>query len=483
MSWPIPKRWGARRVLVLIGSGVAAFAINACASLPIRSAVRRVDLAIVHATVLDVRTGKTLPDETVLVDQGTIVAVAPSQTVSAVARRTIDARGRLLTPGLFDVHLHVCNIFCVPSNTYGGFASPLVMQPDSIAAYRRIFARAYLPYGVTVVRDVGSAERLLPMLLNWTQRSPDAPDFYPSGAQLISPSSQHPPLSWQATVADSTAAVAKIDEYERLGIRNIKLYWRLNEPEFSAALHEAQRLDLDVTAHVDQQTMTIGQALDLGLRNVEHIHTLALSVMRPSELDSLYQQMPAVLHANATTPGAFNLVVPESWNHVGPDDPRVLDLIAKFKHDDASLTPTLHVFAQRLGLAYFESPPRNAAEDTRGFTREQRERAVAGYRIMASYVKRMYDAGIRLNTGTDTQDPGRSVLSEMLLLHEAGIPMAAVFRIATLDSAQDIGHGSEYGAVEIGRRADLVVFDGDPLTRPLDLLGSKTVIKDGVPWS
>ena len=99
---------------------------------------------------------------------------------------------------------------------------------------------------------------------------------------------------------------------------------------------------------------------------------------------------------------------------------------------------------------------------------------------MASYVKRMYDAGIPLAVGTDTADPGKAVLSEMLLLHDAGIPMAGVFRVATLSTAEAIGHPLEYGAIEPGRRADLILFDGDQMTRPLDRLGRKTNIKDGV---
>lgn len=52
----------------------------------------------------------------------------------------------------------------------------------------------------------------------------------------------------------------------------------------------------------------------------------------------------------------------------------------------------------------------------------------AGYRVMASYVKRLHDAGVPLNIGTDMPDPGKAVLSEMLLLHDAGIPMTDVFR-------------------------------------------------------
>ena len=141
------------------------------------------------------------------------------------------------------------------------------------------------------------------------------------------------------------------------------------------------------------------------------------------------------------------------------------------------------MFAQRLGLAYFQSAPRDSTENTAVWTAQQRARTIAGYRVMASYVKRMYDAGIRLNLGTDAHDAGKAALSEMLLLHEAGIPMIGVFRIATLHTAQDIGHGSEYGSIEVGKRADLILFDANPLNNPGDLLGTKTVIKDGVVWA
>jgi hypothetical protein len=361
------------------------------------------------------------------------------------------------------------------------------MNPDSLAVYRRILARAYMPYGVTAVRDVGSPERVMPMLLAWMKRSPSAPDFYPVGAHLISPEQGRAPLAWQVVVPDSQSAAAKVREYHALGIRNIKLYWRLREPEFKGALFEAQRLGMNVTGHVDQGVMTVGRALDLGLRNVEHIHTLALSVLPASELDRLYAQVPHHLGFTPETYGSvhglFYLIAMEPWNWVGHDDPRMLALIEKFKTDDASLTPTLHVFAQRLGLAYFESVPRDSTDDTSTWSAQQRMRAVEGYRIMASYVKRMYREGIRLNLGTDAYDPGKAALSEMLLLHEAGIPMAGVFKIATLDSAEDIGYGAQYGSIDVGKRADLILFEGNPLENPRDLLGEKTVIKDGILWS
>lgn len=66
------------------------------------------------------------------------------------------------------------------------------------------------------------------------------------------------------------------------------------------------------------------------------------------------------------------------------------------------------------------------------------------------------------DTGTDWADPGKAVLSEMLPLEDLGIPMAEVFRIATLDGARAIGVGDEVGAVEPGMRAHLVLFESDP---------------------
>lgn len=434
-----------------------------------------VDLVITHASVLDVRTGEVLPNRTILIDHGLIEVVTPGgQPLHRRAHRLLDAHGRLVTPGLVDVHSH--------SFLYLRDDAQLVMTPDSINAYRRVLASEYLPYGVTVVRDVGSSERVLPMLLAWTNPSPDAPDFYPSGAHLISPDPNWTPRSWQVVVADSSAAAAKVREYYGLGIRNIKLYWGLRVPEFKGALYQAQALGMNVTGHVDQGVMTIGQALDLGLRNVEHIHTFAWSVLTASDFGPFKDQLLRELGVtfDHLPPTASYFMAPELWAYLGPQNPRVLALVAKFKADDASLTPTLHVFAQRLGLTYFESAPRDSTEDTSVWTTHQREQVVAGYRVMASYVKRMYDDGIRLNLGTDARDPGKAALSEMLLLYEAGVPMTGVFKIATLDSAQDIGHGAEYGAIEVGRHADLIIFANNPLEDPQALLGAKTVIKDGI---
>jgi imidazolonepropionase-like amidohydrolase len=461
-------------------SVVIAVAIG-CADQP-QELAAAANLTITHASVLDVRTGTVLRDRSVIITDGVITAVTHDSALAVGASPVLDARGRLLTPGFIDVHLHLCNIYHPPACT-----SPrsgklrLAMDAKSLAKHRRHLASLYLPYGVTTVRDAGSDERVMPLLLNWMKRSADMPDYYSVGAHLISPDRNHVPAPWQVKVADSAAAAAKVRQYRALGIRNIKLYWRLREPAFHGGLIEAHKLGMHVTGHVDYNIVTVDRALELGLRNFEHVLPWVLTVLNDNDLNEIYEDVARRTRTSGSVYAAsFYLAVPEQWKRVGPNESRVLALIDRLRAADASVTPTLHIFAQRYGLTWFTSPARDPNEDTSGWTASDRARAVDGYRVMASYVKRAYDAGVRLNIGTDTPEPGKSVLSEMLLLHDAGIPMADVFRIATLDSARGIGHEADYGSIEPGKRANLVLFDGDPLTQPHDLLGRKTTIKDGV---
>jgi imidazolonepropionase-like amidohydrolase len=72
------------------------------------------------------------------------------------------------------------------------------------------------------------------------------------------------------------------------------------------------------------------------------------------------------------------------------------------------------------------------------------------------------------------------VLSEILLLHEAGIPMNDCFRIATINTAKVIGQEERYGSITAGKRANIVIFEQNPFENPENVLKEKVVIKDGV---
>ena len=109
------------------------------------------------------------------------------------------------------MHGHSADVLADTVNETGNTeARRLSMAPDSIAAYRRRYSDAYLPYGVTTVRDAGSDDRQLALLEAWMVPAPWAPDFYASGGALVSPDSTRiTPYAGHRVVAVAARQFAK----------------------------------------------------------------------------------------------------------------------------------------------------------------------------------------------------------------------------------------------------------------------------------
>jgi hypothetical protein len=423
-----------------------------------------------------------VPGQTVVVDDGVIIAVASDDSLKGVrGRNRIEAGGRLLTPGFIDVHHHLGTVLGDSISAGGGEITNLVMEPDSIAAYRRRWGAAYLPYGVTAVRGAGDSEKNLPLMVAWMTRDAAAPDFYPCGGALISAEEGRTPYQGHVALAGPAAAREKVEQYYDLGFRHIKLYWRLQEPEFDAAIDEAQSLDMNVSGHIDYKVVSIAHALDTGLRDFEHAFTLLVEAMPREDFDPMWA-LPWLARAQERGKGVYFVYATEVANWVGPDNPGLAGLIQRLREENATVTPTLHIYAQRLGLTYFTTPSQGDFDDMSDLSPEELQRARRGYAVLSRTVRDLFEAGVPLNLGTDAADPGKAALSELLLLHAAGIPMPNVLRIATLNGARAIGREDLYGRVEPGRRADFILFEKSPLDDPRNLLSEKRVVKDGVEW-
>lgn len=436
---------------------------------------RHYDLAVTHARVFDVHTGAVSNGSTILITGGRIArVVADSSHPKFTATDTFDAAHRLVTPGFIDVHFHAGSVL----------ADSISLAPDSLAGYRETFARAYLPYGITTVRSCGDPERWLPMLREWMHSTPDSPDFYACGGALVSPNDRHYPGHVEVNGPDS--ARAKVREYHDAGLKHLKVYWRLREPEFAAVMDEARLLGMNVTGHVDYKVIGIERAMELGLRQFEHAYTLGVDAIDSTGYAYINGQVFVDHYARyikgESVPGSFFISRIEAFNYLGSDNAAMLALIDSLRTRGAGVTPTLHVFAQRFGLTYFTTPSSRAGyDDTEVLSDSALTRCRGGYRILAGYVKKMFDAGNPLTVGSDWADPGKACLSEMLLLHDCGIPMADVLTAATWNGAKEMGIEAETGSIEAGKKAHLIVFDNDPLVRPENLLEGMTVIKDGVP--
>jgi hypothetical protein len=235
-----------------------------------------------------------------------------------------------------------------------------------------------------------------------------------------------------AIVKDSLDVAERVQKYYDLGFRNIKLYWRLRSAEFDVAIKKAFELNMNVSAHIgDGKITSIKHGLSVGLKDIEHAHTLGEEVLSKSQMDSIYSYHFRNKFWIIKPKGAFYLSVMDFFNLIGANNPRMNAIVNEIRDSSASVTPTLHVFAQRLHLTYFTSKSIADFDNSEHYSKKQLKKALHGYSIFSSYVKEMFDMGIQLNMGTDCQDPGKAALSELLLLYGAGISMQDVLCIGT----------------------------------------------------
>ncbi|MBY0481051.1 MAG: amidohydrolase family protein [Chitinophagaceae bacterium] len=424
------------------------------------------DLAIKNATVFDSKSGTVSKNQIILIKAGIIVVVTKNKK-DFLATKTIDAKGRLITPGFIDTHIH-------PTDVFGDYnAAPEYLPKDSLMFYRKKLSDTYLPYGVTTAMIMGQPEKWLQPILSWTADPlPNYLDIYTVGGALISNESRKPYIN-HITVESPLAAKQKVLEYYKLGIRHIKLYWRLHKPEFEAAFKTADSLGMKIYGHIDQNVMFMDTTLDIGLRNYEHILTLDNSILHfQNDGKNFSLQMQKYY---APTISNFPLVRLEMFRFIHDKNKTAMDsLINKLSKNKATFSTTIHLMAEQFGLTYFINKT-----DTL-LSKEQIARCKESFKIFMSYVKQLFDKGIKLRIGTDCANGGKAIISEQLLLFENGFSVPAILQISTINGATALGLDNKYGSIEKGKRADILIWEKSPFDDYKNFLATKTIIKDGV---
>jgi len=424
------------------------------------------DLAIKNATVFDSKTGTLSNNRAILIKEGTIVNVTDSKKDFSAAK-TIDAKGKLVTPGFIDTHIH-------PTDVFGDYnAAPEYLPKDSLTFFRKKLSDTYLPYGVTSAMVMGQPENWLQPILNWSNNPlPGYLDIYTVGGALISKESRKPYLN-HITVESPLAAKQKILDYYNLGIRHIKLYWRLRKPEFETAFKTADSLGMKIYGHIDQNVMYMDTTLDIGLRNYEHILTLDNSVLHFQNDGKDFSLEMQKYYASTTS--NFPLVRLEMFRFIHDNRQAVMDsLINKLSKNNVTFSTTIHLMAEQFGLTYFFNKT-----DT-SLSKEQIVRCKENFRIFMNYAKQLFDKGIKLRIGTDCANGGKAIISEQLLLSENGFSIPSILQISTINGATALGLDNRYGSIEKGKRADILIWDKSPFNDYKNFLAHKTIIKDGI---
>lgn len=405
-------------------------------------------IVFAHVNLFDAESAQLLQDQTVVVAGERIQSAGPSAHIATPAgAEVIDATGKTLLPGLWDMHAHVGD-------------------PDGLLN---------LAAGVTTVRDLANDTETL---LARRQRIEEGKEI---GTRIILAGIIDGPGPFQGPtkvlVSTPDEARAAVDNYLRLGYVQIKIYSSVRPDLVPAIIKEAHQHGLRVSGHIPAE-MTAAQCVELGYDEIQHANFLMLNFM------------PDVKNTNSTS--RFTEVAKRGAD-LNLDSPEFQSFVKLLQDHHTVLDPTLSVFedmfdarAGKIPLGYASVAKRLPPQVRRnlltaGLTpppgMDQQYRA--SFTKMVELVGTLYRAGIPIEDGTDSI-PGFALHREFELDVQAGIPANKVLQDATLNAARIMKLDADLGSIAPGKLADLTLVNGDPVARISDIRKTALVVKNGV---
>jgi imidazolonepropionase-like amidohydrolase len=433
-------------------------------------------LALTHVTIIDASGREAAADQTVIVSNGRVATIGASGTLRVPKdARVIDARGKFLIPGLWDMHVHIAGTSADPA------WSKQVILPELIA------------YGITGVRDMGGD---LDALLAWKREieagTLTGPHIVAAGPMLVPRGEQN---AEQYPVANADEARQAVRELKRRGADFIKIIAMPSREAFFAVAEEASKQGISFVGHVPA-VVTAAEASDAGMRSIEHIVYSGLAIDCSSQEKELRE---AVLKARASRDAkAAAQVLADAADSFSAE--KAAKLWARFKKNGTWVVPTLESISVQ---APAQLTPEQQAQDQRlAFVpealRKQWDPLLPDNQVSPAdqkwwsqqfandqkLTREMHRAGVRTLAGSDSLDrfvfPGSSLHEELKLLQSNGYTPLEALQSATRDAAHFLGREKDFGTIAVGAHADLVLLDANPLDDIANTSKINAVIREGV---
>jgi imidazolonepropionase-like amidohydrolase len=425
---------------------------------------RAAPIAFVGVHVVPMDEERVLADQTVVVEGGRISAFGPRAEVSVPTGATlVEGRGRYLLPGLSDMHAHISGYVTEPGS-----------DKDAVARSELLL---YAATGVTLVRNmsgsdahldyrrrVASGELLGPRIVTATNIVDGPKPVWPNAIKM----------------SDPAAADELVAGFVRDGYDQIKIYNELPREVYAALFDAAARRGIRVVGHVPF-SVGIDAALAAGQYAIEHQRGYDYDAVRPQAL---------VLN------GGRNAERFSSWQRMSDD--RMRDLVRKtvaagtwncptFVVDDMMSNPGKRAEVGRHESIRFVHPAVRATilsnELDKMFPADANQALRESFPQKYKLLKMVSDAGAGLLIGTDTMVPylvpGFTPIDEMQHFVRAGLTPYQALRAGTRDAARFLGIEAESGTVAVGKRADLLLVEANPLEDPANLWRQIGVMLNG----
>jgi hypothetical protein len=419
--------------------------------------------------VIDVASGATYPDNTVLVAGNRITFVGPAASAKIPSgARVIDGQGKFLIPGLWDMHVHAFLY------VFSDFAGPLMIAN-----------------GVTGARDMGY---YVDTTLSWKARIAAGREVGPRlivGVRVDGPVNKARFVSHVVTGEDGVRAVdtlaRKKDGSGRADF--IKPYSWVPRAAYFGLAAESRKLNIPFAGHVPF-AVTVVEASNAGQRSIEHEDDLMRACSsRDSVLRARFGDTTTLSQESQLA-----LIRAQSRELRATYDPaKCRSVIATLVRNHTWVTPTLVVYQPYAHGFDSTSTHPELAKYVPGLVQGGWIRRAAGLSPSDSMVVRSYfsfdrtrdlkNAGVKLLAGTDMPQafvyPGFSLHDELELLVRSGLTPLEALRTTTYNPAEYLGALDSLGTVSRGKIADLVLLDADPLVDIRNTRRISAVIANG----
>ena len=429
-------------------------------------------IALTHVQLIDGTGAAAQADQTIVIDQGKIAALgSAASTYVPAGAKVIDGKGKTLIPGLVGMHEH---LFYPAAND----GEPIfIEQPFS-------FPQLYLASGVTTARTTGSIDPYTDLQVKArvdSGRLP-GPDLY-----LTTPYLEGAPSAFLQLypLKNAEEARAFVDYWHSVGFTSVKAYVDVKPDELRAGIEQAHKLGMKVTGHL----CSVGyiEAAEMGIDNLEHGPYGAPD----GELYS--KKKPGVCLDDFS--GYFGMLA-EIIKNIDPDGPELRKTIDALVAHHVAVTSTLAVFE---GGA---RPPLNSGIMKRSHELMSPQAWSKVMTLRANMVdldpligtwlqkemkfeRNFVAAGGMLLAGCDPTGFGQTLAGlgdqrQVELLVEGGFTPVQAIHIATQNGATFLGAADRIGSVAAGKRADLVLLDGD-LAKDITVIEKPEIVfKSGV---
>lgn len=405
------------------------------------------DLLVHNVSIFDSVSGKLVSGRDVVISGNRITSVDVAANQPPGTAQVIDGSGKVLLPGLWDMHAHVG-----PNDGLLNLAA-----------------------GVTTVRDMGND------IDDLTARRHRIESGDEIGTRIIPCGLIDGPGPYQGPTkilaSNEAEARAYVDQFASLGYPQIKIYSSVKPELVPVIVDEARKHHQRVSGHIPAG-MTAAEAVRDGYNEIQHANFLMLNFM------------PDV--KNTETTARFTEVAKRGAD-IDLNSKDMQDFVALLQEKHITLDVTLSVFEEMFTARNGTPSPtflpvadrlppqvvRNSLSAGIPVPDGMDERFRDSYANMERMVKAFYDAGIPIESGTDAI-AGFALDRELELHQQIGIPAAKVLQDATLGAARIMSKDAELGSITPGKLADAVLVEGDPTRDISAVRNTKLVIKDGV---